>query len=239
MTKRGSTGGRPRDSGMVTSDPRSGILTAAASLFAQNGYNATRMSEIAHAAGLKQSSIYYWFGSKDAILRAIMDQNRASLMAARAIADSRESAAVRLYIVLYLDVIQMCSAPLNFYDLEEAAAKQGDVFQGFHSDYSELVRLIQMIVQDGVAAGTFSEESAKYFVRNALSLTEGSQYRFHAEARNAPDMDEFADAAASFAVRAVVRDVSTLEDVRNAARRGVAGFRARPDAGDSAHPVAQ
>ncbi|MCT1354989.1 MULTISPECIES: TetR/AcrR family transcriptional regulator [unclassified Gordonia (in: high G+C Gram-positive bacteria)] len=232
MTKRGSAGGRPRESGMVTSEPRVGILTAAASLFAEKGFASTRMAEIAQAAGLKQSSIYYWFNSKDAILRAIMDQNRASLIAARTLADRPESAAVRLYIVLYRDVIQMCSAPLNFYDLEEAATKQPEVFRDFHEDYHELVRLLQLIIDDGLATGVFCAEPASDFVRTALSLTEGSQHRFHVDGRKESDIDGFADSAARLAVRAIVEDPDTMDHVRREAQHGIAGIRACPDTED-------
>lgn len=237
MAKRVSVGGRPRQSGMVTSDPRAGILTAAAELFTKNGFNATRMAEIAQASGLQQSSIYYWFNSKDAILRAIMDQNRVSLMAARAMSARSDSAAVRLYIVLYRDVIQMCSAPLNFFDLEEAAGKQPEVFRDFREDYDELVELIQKIVDDGISSGIFCLTSAKDYVRTALSLTEGSQYRFHVQGRNLADMHSFADSSAWFAVRAIVSDVSTLDGIRNAARHGIAGFRAQTDSADLQGPV--
>lgn len=229
MPKQVSPGGRPRQSGMVTSDPRTGILTAAADLFTKNGFNATRMAEIAQASGLKQSSIYYWFSSKDAILRAIMDQNRVSLMAARAMAAHSDSAAVRLYIVLYRDVIQMCSAPLNFFDLEEAAGKQPEVFADFREDYEELVALLEKIVDEGISSGLFCPTSATEYVRTALSLTEGSQYRFHVQGRNIEDMASFADSAARLAVRAILTDVSAVDRIRDAARSGIAGFHAQPD----------
>ncbi|WP_120006655.1 TetR/AcrR family transcriptional regulator [Nesterenkonia muleiensis] len=230
MAKSTAVGGRPRQSGIVTDDPRDGILTAAASLFAKKGFSATRMNEIAELSGLRQSSIYYWFRSKEQILRTIMDQNRVSLMAARALAERKEPAADRLYIVLYQDVVQMCSAPLNFYDLEEAAIGQPDVFSDFTRDYQELVGRLEAVVRSGLASGEFIDFPAELFVRNALSLNEGSQYRFHTASGNAEDMHEYADAAAQISVRALLADVSRLPKVRQAAQDGVAGFRAYREA---------
>lgn len=230
MVKTAAAGGRPRQSGIVTEHPRDGILTAAAALFAKKGFGATRMNEIAEVSGLRQSSIYYWFRSKEQILRTIMDQNRVSLMAARALSDREEPAADRLYIVLYQDVVQMCSAPLNFYDLEEAANGQPDVFSDFTRDYQELVEGLEKIVCSGVEAGEFIDFPSERFVRNALSLNEGSQYRFHTQSGDSADMYEYADAAAQISVRALLADVSRLPDVRQAAQRGVAGFRADREA---------
>lgn len=212
-------------------DPREGILAAAALLFAAHGFHATRMTQIAEAAGLRQSSIYYWFRSKDAILRAIMDQNRVSLTAARELADDDAPATVRLYIVLYQDVVQMCSAPLNFFSLEEAAHDQPEVFHDFHADYAELADRLGALVEEGLAEGSLVPVEPASFVRNALSLNEGLQYRFHVGGATA-DLHELADSAAWMSVRSVLADVSRTEDVRTAARRGVAGFAAQPTPAD-------
>lgn len=220
-------GGRPRRSGVVAEDPREGILAAAAALFAAHGFHATRMTQIAQASGLRQSSIYYWFRSKDEILRAIMDQNRVSLTAARELADQDEPATVRLYIVLYQDVVQMCSAPLNFLSLEGAAHDQPDVFHDFHADYAELVDRLTALVEEGVTEGSLTVVDPAAFVRTALSLNEGLQNRFHASGA-AADLHELADSAAWMSVRSVLADVSVTGDVRTAARSGVAGFAAMP-----------
>lgn len=236
MAKSAAPGGRPRQSGIVAEDPREGIVTAAAELFAEKSFGATRMTEIAQAAGLRQSSIYYWFRSKDEILRAIMDQNRVSLTAARALSGRDEPAAVRLYIVLYQDVVQMCSAPLNFFDLEEAANNQPEVFSDFHSDYEELFRRLQQMVEDGITSGEFEEVDPGEFVRTALSLNEGSQYRFHAESHSLEDMHRYADSAARTSVRAVLQDVAGLAEIQARAAQGIAGYRAL--ASDEMQPAA-
>ncbi|KWX65915.1 TetR/AcrR family transcriptional regulator [Mycobacterium sp. NAZ190054] len=224
MTRAPSQGGRPRRSGIVADDPRGDILKAAAELFAARGFGSTRMDAIAERAGLGQSSLYYWFRSKDEILRGIMNQNRVSLEAARALAPRDEPAAVRLHIVLYQDVVQMCTAPLNFYDLEEAAKKQPEVFGDFQGDYAELSSLLRSIIAAGVTSGEFIDVSPEEFARTALCLNEGSQYRFHASSQSRTDVHAFADAAARTSLRAVMSDVDGLAAVQEAARVGIAGF---------------
>ena len=48
------------------------IVAVASRLFARQGVAATRMSDIADGAGLKQSSIYYYFRGKEEILGEIV-----------------------------------------------------------------------------------------------------------------------------------------------------------------------
>lgn len=58
---------------MVT-DRREQILQAAAQLFAQQGYHATTVSDIARAAQVAQGTVYLYFESKKAVFEALVDQ---------------------------------------------------------------------------------------------------------------------------------------------------------------------
>jgi len=49
------------------------ILDAAIELFSQKGYNGVSMRELGRSVGIKESSIYNHYGSKDEILTAILD----------------------------------------------------------------------------------------------------------------------------------------------------------------------
>src|SRR5256885_98881 len=65
--------GRPRhDSRPVLGDPTDEILGAAARLFGERGVAGTSMSLIAREVGLKQSSLYYYFRSRDETVLALM-----------------------------------------------------------------------------------------------------------------------------------------------------------------------
>lgn len=52
---------------------REAILTATAKLFAQQGYVATSMNEVARACGLSKASIYHYFRDKNALLVSIAE----------------------------------------------------------------------------------------------------------------------------------------------------------------------
>jgi len=52
---------------------RSGILGAAERLFAQRGYQATRLEEIAEQVGIRRASLFYYFKDKRALYDAVLE----------------------------------------------------------------------------------------------------------------------------------------------------------------------
>ena len=50
------------------------IITAATRLFAEKGYAGTSTAEIVSAAGVTKPMVYYYFGDKEGLFRAVMDQ---------------------------------------------------------------------------------------------------------------------------------------------------------------------
>src|SRR5215470_8805982 len=60
---------------------REKILAAAVHLFAEYGYHAATMRDIARMAGIQAASIYYHYASKQALLVEIMDTHMRNLNA--------------------------------------------------------------------------------------------------------------------------------------------------------------
>ncbi len=54
---------------------RERLLEAAHRVFAEKGYNAARLSDIATAANTQAGAMYYYFESKDALVEALMHRN--------------------------------------------------------------------------------------------------------------------------------------------------------------------
>ena len=54
------------------------ILQVAEELFAHNGYRGTSVDDIAAAADISRSSLFWHFGSKEGLLRAVIETNLAS-----------------------------------------------------------------------------------------------------------------------------------------------------------------
>ncbi|WP_406076667.1 TetR family transcriptional regulator C-terminal domain-containing protein [Micromonospora sp. NBC_00858] len=61
-----------------TSDARNKILDSAATLIEQRGYSALGVAEICAAAGVPKGSFYYFFESKQALARTVIDEHWAT-----------------------------------------------------------------------------------------------------------------------------------------------------------------
>lgn len=222
--------GRPRRTGSAPAgDPRQEILDAAARLFADRGYVATAMSEIARAVGLGQSSVYYWFRSKEDLLRALTGANRESLEVAHRLASAATPPPEHLYAVLYVDVLQMCRGALDFYDLERAAHAQPDFFAEILADYGRLRAEIEAIVDAGMRSGDFVEGDARSAVVACLGQTEGIQHRFRTPTPDGAErgavLGEPSDAArlaATTAVRALLVDPARSAEAERGAMAALA-----------------
>jgi len=71
-SKAGKRIGRPGENDAT--DVRAEILKVSEGLFADQGYAATSLREIADAAGVNPAMIHYYFGNKEALLRAVLEK---------------------------------------------------------------------------------------------------------------------------------------------------------------------
>jgi len=221
--------GRPRRAGTAGADPRREILQAASRLFAERGYAQTTMTQVAREVGLGQSSLYYWFRSKEDLLKALVSANRESLDVAERLSAGDAPAAVRLFAVLHADVLQMCEGPLDFYDLERAARAQPDVFAEVLDDYGRLRDELERIVESGVGEGSLVAADARLAVVACLAQTEGVQHRFRTPTPDASDRPaalatpgDAARLAARAAVRSLLADPAGLDAVERRAMAALA-----------------
>jgi AcrR family transcriptional regulator len=81
------------------------ILHAAVRVFARQGYEATRVGDIAKEAGVAYGLVYHYFESKEAVLEAVFREAWGRLLAAVALAeetgdDAREQLSLVVKIVL-------------------------------------------------------------------------------------------------------------------------------------------
>jgi AcrR family transcriptional regulator len=85
----------------VADEKRRLILEAAVRAFAAQGYEATRVRDIANEAGVAYGLVYHYYGSKDAVLEAVFRETWGRLLSAVAVAEeSGETAAEQLELVV-------------------------------------------------------------------------------------------------------------------------------------------
>jgi TetR/AcrR family transcriptional regulator len=153
--------GRPRkrENGALGADPKEQILRAASLLFAERGIAEVSMLEIAEAAGLGQSSLYYWFRRKELIVAELLQQvNRLPLAYARQQRVSGESADVQLYRIVHFDVLNVCAFPLEITE-----------------ERRELVRTLRRLIQDGIVSGCFRKVDATLTAMTIIAQDESVQ----------------------------------------------------------------
>ena len=68
--------------GLWLVDTRDRILEAALVSFGGRGYDAVSLDSIARDSGIRKQTVLYYFGSKDALMEAVIDQTVADLTAA-------------------------------------------------------------------------------------------------------------------------------------------------------------
>ncbi len=195
--------GRPRKDGSSSANQRAEILEVALRLFKKNGYTATTMSSIAREAGLGQSSLYYWFKSKDEILREFLSTNRNPLAAADEAREAGAGIAQQLYALLYQDTKGLCELPFDYRLLESAAHKEREGFSQFFEDYERLVRRVAQLVEAGVEQGVFRCEDPLTCAVVIVAADEGAQHRFH-------NMGEFPKLESSMSADAVAKATATI-----------------------------
>ncbi len=71
---------RKRDEPRAAGDKRERILRAAVKVFARKGFYASRVSEIAKAAGVADGTIYLYFKSKDELLTSLFEDRITRLL---------------------------------------------------------------------------------------------------------------------------------------------------------------
>ena len=86
---------------MAADDKRRRILDAAVRVFAAQGYEASRVGDVAKEAGVAYGLVYHYYASKDAVLEAVFREAWGRLLAAVALAEQTgENAAGQLELVV-------------------------------------------------------------------------------------------------------------------------------------------
>lgn len=141
-------------------DRRTAIITTAAALFKEQGYNRTTLAGIAQAVGTDRATLYYYFGSKEELLDAIVtDVVIANVEAAERVRDSDASAPEKVRTLL---VELMVSFATNYPVLYVYLQGNLSHISGKRAAWAEQMRevnhrwegTIEAILEEGIADGT-------------------------------------------------------------------------------------
>ena len=134
------------------------IYDVAGELFAERGFAATRMEDIAAGLGMQKASLYYYFDSKETLLTSLV-QSRVgiALDAIRDIVEQEESATsrVREGVNRHLSVFQDHSDVYTIYNSERLHSISRETAQTVDSLGREYEQLWGRLFREGMQQGEF------------------------------------------------------------------------------------
>ncbi|WP_235921471.1 TetR/AcrR family transcriptional regulator [Lentzea tibetensis] len=130
--------GRPRATG-VSGDSRRDLLDAAAELFTTRGYAATSTRAIAQRAGLRQASLYHYFGGKDDVLAELLEATvLPSLQRAEELGALDVPPMVKLWALSEFDIALLCGGAHNLGALYLLPELNSERFARFRAERAAL-----------------------------------------------------------------------------------------------------
>ena len=143
---------------MVADDKRAVILAAAVRVFARQGYEASRVGDVAKEAGVAYGLVYHYFGSKDAVLEAVFHEQWGRLLAAVALAEETgETAPEQLALVVKI-VLRAWRDDPDLVRLLVREITRSPHIQDELDEIGQAFASLQRIVARGQAEGTFRSD---------------------------------------------------------------------------------
>jgi AcrR family transcriptional regulator len=146
----------------ITKDPeerRNELMDAAEQLFIEKGYDHTSASDIIRKVGVAQGTFYYYFESKDEILKAVIDRHAMRYIEfVRDIADDDAMSALQKIqgivdrLISMKDRKRRLSDSLNL----EGKVMKHERFHGYVE--TTLIPLLAKVVRQGIREGVFEVE---------------------------------------------------------------------------------
>jgi TetR/AcrR family fatty acid metabolism transcriptional regulator len=139
-------------------DRRAQILDAAVRVFARQGYDAARVSDVAKEAGVAYGLVYHYFGSKDAVLEAVFREAWGRLLlAVDAAEEIGETAPEQLSLVVKI-VLRAWRDDPDLVRLLVREITRSSHMEDELDDIGKAFASLERIVQRGQQEGTFRPE---------------------------------------------------------------------------------
>jgi TetR/AcrR family transcriptional regulator, fatty acid metabolism regulator protein len=140
---------------VAADDKRRRILDAAVRVFAAQGYEASRVGDVAKEAGVAYGLVYHYYASKDAVLEAVFREAWGRLLAAVALAEQTgEDAAGQLELVVKI-VLRAWRDDPDLVRLLVREVTRNPHIQDELDEIGQAFATLERMVRRGQADGTF------------------------------------------------------------------------------------
>ncbi|HZM32119.1 MAG TPA: helix-turn-helix domain-containing protein [Acidimicrobiales bacterium] len=194
------------------------LLDAAARLFAEQGYAATRVVDIVEAAGVAKGLFYWYFENKEALFRELATEIRRRLRRQQAAAmDEDAPALVRILQATVASLVFMAENAPFFSLLEVEGRNVSDVLrQGTEQHLQD----VSVLIVDGQRDGTVTQDEPAELLALAVVGTVGQFSHFHRTGRIDLSLAELSGYVARLVARMLTSD-------ENVARTSLVALRQR------------
>ncbi len=162
----GSNGDKRRRAG----DKRDRILRAAVKVFARNGFHATRVSEVAKAAGVADGTIYLYFKSKEELLFSLFQDRVDKLLAyMREELPKKPDAPARLRAVIDMQ-LGLLEGERDLAEVITVILRQSTRLMKEYAapHFNAYLDAIAKIVADGQSTGAFRQDVSPHIAARAI-----------------------------------------------------------------------
>jgi AcrR family transcriptional regulator len=193
--------GRGRYSGNRTED----ILAAAVAVFAENGYRATSMNDLARAAGISKPGLYHYVASKEQLLVLLYQSElEEHLVEERAVIASSASATESLRRILAQRATYSCrQQKLQRIFTEEEAEVPAELMGVIRQQRREREDFLVNVVEDGVESGEFRLTATPRIAVRSMVGAVNFCYKWF-DPSGPKDADQIGSEVADFLVSALV-----------------------------------
>ncbi len=153
-----------------TDDKRERILRAAVKVFAKKGFYASRVSEIARAAGVADGTIYLYFDSKDDLLESLFEDRMERLFTVlRAELAKHPTARARLRTLIELQ-LGLLEGQRELAEVITVNLRQSTrlLRQYGSKRFVEYLELMAAVIAEGQRGGEFREDVSPRVVARSL-----------------------------------------------------------------------
>ncbi len=180
------------------------LLDAAARLFAEQGYAATRVVDIVEAAGVAKGLFYWYFENKEALFRELATEIRRRLRRQQAAAMDEDAPALVRILQGTVASVRFMAENAPFFSLLEVEGRNvSDVLrQGTEQHLHDVAALIV----EGQRDGTVTDDDPAELLAMATVGTVGQFSHFHRTGRIDLSLDELSGYVARLVARMLTAD---------------------------------
>ncbi len=161
----------------VSEERRAQILDAATSVFSRLGFHRARMDDVARESGLAKGTLYLYYRSKDALIRALLERifawGRRDLEASLTSEGSAGERIVGLSRRMSKEVERLSVLLPVWFEFYAVAARNEAVKRFVRRYFEEYREALEAVVREGIERGEFREVDAGDVAVTIISLFEG------------------------------------------------------------------